>query len=287
MHDLITWLRGSGLLIAIYITGAEVLARLVRWIGARLATRIDREQQRSNAVVRSEAAKHRHAVAQVGSWIGVVLIYVLAFVAVVRQLGLPLAGIVAPATVVGVALGFGAQRIVQDTLAGFFILTERQYGYGDVIRISTLGSIEGVTGTVEAVTLRITRMRTANGEVVMVPNGQLVQVANLSRDWARAVIDVPVPAGSDVAKVTAGLQEVAAAAYQDEHLRTLIMEEPVVSGVETLDLDKLHLRLTVRTLPGKQFEVTRELRRRIAIELHSDARVSTEPTAGAQPVGGR
>jgi small conductance mechanosensitive channel len=95
--------------------------------------------------------------------------------------------------VAGVALGFGAQRIVQDLLAGFFIITERQYGFGDVIRLAVVGIGEPRTGTVEDVTLRVTQMRTVDGEVVVTPNGQIVQVVNLSRDWARAVIDIPLP----------------------------------------------------------------------------------------------
>ena len=91
------------------------------------------------------------------------------------------------------ALGFGAQRIVQDILAGFFIITERQYGFGDVVRGLRAWRTTGVTGTVEDVTLRVTTVRSANGEVIIVPNGQIVQVTNMSRDWARAVVDVPVP----------------------------------------------------------------------------------------------
>jgi small conductance mechanosensitive channel len=268
VHGVIHWLRGDGLLIALYLVGAELLARAVRWGADRFTRRVERRQQRGKTVVRSETAKHSQAVAQVVSWVGVVIIYVIAIVGVLDRLGLPLAGIVAPASVIGVALGFGAQRIVQDTLAGFFI-AERQYGYGDLIRISTLGSATGVTGTVEAVTLRITRIRSSNGEVIIVPNGQLVQVANLSRDWARAVIDVPVPAGVDVAKVSESLHEVGVEAYADEHLRTLIMEEPSVSGIESLDLEEMTVRLAARTLPGKQFEVTRELRRRVAMAMHS------------------
>lgn len=286
VHDLINWLRGDGLLIVLYIVGAELIARAVRWSGDRVTRQIDLTQQRNNAVVRSESAKHRHAVTQVVSWIAVVVIYVIAFVAIIRRLGLPIAGIVAPATVIGVALGFGAQRIVQDTLAGFFILAERQYGYGDLIRISTLGSSEGVTGSVEAVTLRITRIRSANGEVIMVPNGQLVQVANLSRDWARAVIDVPVPAGADVSEVTATLQDVGVEAYDDDRLRALIMDEPSVSGVESLDLDELKVRLVARTLPGKQFEVTRELRRRVALALRTNGIHSADLAESTQPAGG-
>src|SRR5207342_2205674 len=110
------------------------------------------------------------------------------------------------------------QRIIQDLLSGFFIVTERQYGFGDVIRLSVVG-VPAITGTVEEVTLRITRVRTIDGEVVTTPNGQIVQATNLSRDWARAVIDVPVPVTADVNVVTTVLQDVGAAAYTDDELR--------------------------------------------------------------------
>ena len=99
----------------------------------------------------------------------------------------------APATVLGAALGFGAQRVVQDILAGFFIITERQYGFGDTVRLAITGSSEDAEGIIEDVTLRVTRMRNSDGEVITVPNGQIVKATNLSKDWARAVIDVPVP----------------------------------------------------------------------------------------------
>ncbi len=140
-----------------------------------------------------EAEKHRHAVAQVVTWTILVLVYFVMGVLVIQRLGVPITSLVAPATVAGVAVGFGAQRVVQDILAGFFIISERQYGFGDMIQISALGATTGVLGTVENVTLRVTSLRTVNGEVLFVPNGQIVQVTNMSRDWARAVVDVPVP----------------------------------------------------------------------------------------------
>jgi small-conductance mechanosensitive channel len=237
--------------------------------------------------VRSEQAKHRHSVAQVLTWIAVVIIYVVAAILVADRLGVPVAGLVAPATVAGVALGFGAQRIVQDILAGFFIITERQYGFGDLIRISALGSTTGVSGTVEEVTLRITRIRSSSGEVIIVPNGQIVQVTNLSRDWARAVVDVPVPVSADVSQVNDILREVGVAAYADKDVRPLLLDTPTVMGVESLEVDTLKVRLVARTLPGKQFEVTRLLRQRIALAFRQhgitvrDMADSTQPATGS------
>ena len=173
----------------------------------------------------------RHSLAQVANWVTVVGIYCVASLMVLSRLGVPLAGLVAPATVAGVALGFGAQRIVQDLLAGFFIITERQYGFGDVIRLAVVGIGEPRTGTVEDVTLRVTTMRTVDGEVVVTPNGQIVQVVNLSRDWARAVIDIPLSTDTDIAHVNAVLQDVGAQAYADESMRSLLLDAPSVMGV--------------------------------------------------------
>jgi small conductance mechanosensitive channel len=289
LSDFTQWARGNGLEIVLFVVGAELLARLVRWIGERITSRIDQMQIGGDALVRSEQAKHRHAVAQVLTWVTVVLIYVVAAILVADRLGVPLAGLVAPATVAGVALGFGAQRIVQDILAGFFIITERQYGFGDLIRISPLGNATGVTGTVEEVTLRITQIRSANGEVVIVPNGQIVQVTNLSRDWARAVVDVPVPVTVDVSEVNDILHQVGIEAYADDTLKPLLLDAPTVMGVESLEVDTLKVRLVARTLPGKQFEVNRVLRQRIALAFRQhgiNVRELLDSTQPAQPAAG-
>ena len=192
-----------------------LLARFVAWVGRRITDRIDSRSTGGDALVRSEAAKHRHSLTQVLTWAAIVLIYSIAVFFVLDRLGVPVTGLVAPATVLGVGLGFGAQRIVGDVLAGFFIITERQYGFGDVVSISVIGGGEPATGTVEDVTLRVTRMRSSNGEVVTVPNGQIVKVVNLSRDWARAVVDVPIPTSVDVNRVNEILREVGREAFRD------------------------------------------------------------------------
>jgi small-conductance mechanosensitive channel len=270
LTDVTLWARGSGLEILLFVAGALLATRFARWLGGRITVRIDENAQESDALVRSEAAKHRHALTQVITWTVLVLIYCVAAVLIVARLGVPVSGLVAPATVAGVALGFGAQRIVQDILAGFFLIAERQYGFGDVVRLTIPGTGEPVQGTVEDVSLRVTQLRTVNGEVVITPNGQIVQATNLSRDWARAVVDVPVPTTADVSRVTAILQSVGAAAYADDELRPLMLDPPSVMGVESIEVDKLNIRVVARTLPGKQFEVGRELRARIAVALRSE-----------------
>jgi small-conductance mechanosensitive channel len=279
LTDLSDWARGNGLEIVLLVLGTILIARGVRWVGARVTTGIEQRVDAGDELVRSEAAKHRHALAQVVSWTVLALLYAVAAVLIVQRLGVPLAGFVAPATVVGVALGFGAQRVVQDVLAGFFVIAERQYGFGDLIRMSVIGVAQPVLGTVEDVSLRITTVRASNGEVIITPNGQIVQVTNLSRDWARAVIDVPVPLTADVSHVSDLLRRVGVAAFADPELHQLLLDAPAVMGVESIELDQFAIRLVARTLPGKQFEVSRALRSRISHALTSDGITESIDTA--------
>lgn len=268
--DTTAWLRSSGLEIVLLLLGAMLFGRFATYIRDRVTRKIDAGFRSSDALVRSEAAKHRHALAQVVTWVVLTVAYVLVGMEVLGRLGFAVSGLVAPAAVLGAALGFGAQRIVQDILAGFFLITERQYGFGDVVSISVTGSAEQAEGTVEDVTLRITTLRNADGEVITVPNGQIVKVTNLSKDWARAAIDVPVAASADITRVNEILHEVGTRAYQDSKLQPLLLDEPSVMGVEDLTVDQMNIRMVARTLPGKQFEVGRELRVRVAAALRRE-----------------
>ena len=216
--DVSLWVRGDGLEIVLLFTGAILLSRFVRWLSQRITRRLDRHANRSSEAS-SEAAKHRHALTQVLSWSTVVVVYCVAGIMILVRFGVPLAQLAAPAAVVGAALGFGGQSIVRDVLAGFFMVAERQYGVGDVVRLEIAGTAgKTVTGTVKDVTLRVTELRSSDGEVVITPNGEIIQVTNLSRDWARSVIDVPLPREVDVARATTILQEAGEAAYADDGL---------------------------------------------------------------------
>ena len=264
LTDLSRWARSSLLEIVLLVLGAILLTRLAEWLRGRVTARIDTQAGGADELVRSETAKHRHVVTQVVTWTALAVLYVVTAVLVVQRLGVPLAGLVAPAALLSAALGFGLQRFVQDIGAGFFITGERQYGFGDVVRIAVNGVSTPVMGTVEDVTLRVTRIRSVSGEVITTPNGQIVQVTNLSRDWARAVVDVPVPASVDVSHVTDMLRQVGEDSYQDEGLRRMLLDPPTVMGVETIGVDTFSVRMVARTLPGKQFDVGRVLRARVA-----------------------
>ena len=269
LNDFSTWARTNLLEIVLLVLGAILLTRLAEWLRDRVTARIDARAGETDELTRTEAAKYRHVVAQVVTWAVLAVIYVVMAVLVVQRLGVPLAGLVAPAALLSAALGFGLQRFVQDIVAGFFITSERQYGFGDVIRISA-ASVPEVTGTVEDVTLRVTRLRSVSGEVITTPNGQIIQVTNLSRDWARAVIDVPVPATVEVSRVTDVLRQVGEAAYADDELRRMLLDPPSVMGVEKIEVNTFSVRMVARTLPGKQFEVGRELRARVASAFRSE-----------------
>lgn len=270
LPDVLTWLRGSGLEILLLILGALLLTRFAMWLRGLVTERIDANDRESDALVRSEAAKHRDALAQVLTWSALVIVYCVTAVQIIERLGVPITGLVAPAAVVGVALGFGAQRLVQDLLAGFFIIAERQYGVGDLISIAIPGIPGGVIGTVEDVTLRVTKVRTANGEVVFTSNGQIVQLTNLSRDWARVVVDVPFPLSVDIGHVSEILRQVGREAFADDVLRPQLLDSPAVMGVQSIEVDQILVRMVARTLPGRQFQVGLALRERIAAALRRE-----------------
>ena len=253
------WIITRGLRIVMLLIAAVLAARFVTWVAQRVTRRLDVGFAESDALVRSEATKHRQAVASVISWVSTVIIAIWVIVQVGDVLQFSGPGLIAPAAVLGAALGFGAARLVQDLLSGFFIIAEKQYGFGDLVSLTVAGVPEA-RGTVEDVTLRVTRLRSSDGEVFIVPNGQIVKTVNLSKDWARAVVDIPVSTSVDLNRVNAVLHQECEHALDDAVLGELLLDAPTVMGVESIEIDTLTLRLVARTLPGKQFEAGRQLR---------------------------
>lgn len=280
--DIGAWILTRGLKITLLVIGALLGARFINWVAARINRRIDADFQQSDALVRSESAKHRQAVASVISYLVIALLAIMVFVEVTETLAIPVGSLVAPAAVLGAALGFGAQRVVQDLLSGFFIITEKQYGFGDLVEL-TLGSSNEAMGTVEDVTLRVTKLRTSDGEMYTIPNGQIMKSLNLSKDWARAVVDIPVPTSADLNVVNDVLHRVCDEAAEDSGLEDLLLDKPQLMGVESIELDTVNLRMVARTLPGKQFEVGRRLRLLVVAAL---ARAGIVTAADPPPLVG-
>jgi small-conductance mechanosensitive channel len=199
-----------------------------------------------------------------------VTIFAIAGFIILGDLGVNLAPLFASAGVVGVAIGFGAQSLVKDYLSGIFMLVEDQYGVGDVI---TVGD---ATGTVENVTLRVTRMRDVNGIVWHIRNGTIDTVGNESQGWARAVIDFPVPFEADLATIRDVLARTGEQMWNDPAWRSVMLEAPEVWGAQEITSDEVTMRIVVKTAPLRQWEVERELRAQVKRAL-KDARLMPPP----------
>ncbi|MBV8789912.1 MAG: mechanosensitive ion channel family protein [Mycobacterium sp.] len=253
------WVLTRGLRVVMLLIAAVLAVRFVTWVADQVDRQLDERFAESDALVRSEATKHRQAVASVIQWVSIVLIAIWVIVQIADVLQFSISGLIAPATVVGAALGFGAQQVVRDILSGFFIIVEKQYGFGDLVTLTVVSATEA-SGTVENVTLRVTRLRSPNGEVLVIPNGQIVKAVNQSKDWARAVIDIPVSTSTDLNRVNEVLHQECDHAMDNPLLGELLLDAPTVMGVESIEVDTVTLRMVARTLPGKQFEAGRQLR---------------------------
>jgi small conductance mechanosensitive channel len=215
----------------------------------------------SPALVSERRRQRAETMASVLRSIASIVIFGTAFFTILGELGLNLAPFLASASIIGVAVGFGAQNIVKDFLAGIFMLLEDQYGVGDVIDIGP------ATGTVEAVTLRTTRLRDVNGIVWYMRNGEILRIGNQSQNWARAILDVPVSYEEEVDKVRDLLKHTATAMAAEPPWDDIFLAEPDVWGVTALSGEAVVVRVVVKTAPGRQNEVARELRERVKKEF--------------------
>jgi small-conductance mechanosensitive channel len=277
------WWRERLLDIPLQLAGLIVIAVIVRYLLRKLIDRLvaSAEQtgqpsrvlgsRRAAQVVFGGTSVHSERRAlrarTLGSLAKSVITAVISTLVVIMAmeiLGYPIGPILASAGIVGVALGFGAQNLVKDFLAGVMMLLEDQYGVGDVI---DMGEANGV---VEAVGLRVTRLRGLDGTVWYVRNGEVVRIGNSSQDWARAVIDIGVGYSEDPARVQALLAEVAHDLIGESEWSEQILEEPEVWGVENLGHDAVTIRLVVKTKPLQQWAVARELRERIKVRFDTE-----------------
>ena len=230
-----------------------------------LSERLDIEGFLQNAGLLSERRRQRaETIGSVLRSIASVAIFALATMLVLGELEINLAPIVASAGVVGVAFGFGAQNLVRDFVSGIFMILEDQYGVGDVIDLGE------VSGTVEAVGLRTTRVRDEYGTVWYVRNGEVTRVGNKSQGYARVVLDTPVPTAGDLDRAGRLIKEAADSLWRDEAWSDVVIEEPTLLGIEKLTNEGVVLRLTVKTRPLEQWRVGRELRRRVKELLDRD-----------------
>lgn len=223
----------------------------------RLRKLTPRTLQATSTISTLRAASRAKTIGAVLKSTASIVIYSVATITALAEVGINLAPLIAGAGIVGVALGFGAQSLVKDFLSGLFMLAEDQYGVGDVIDVGE------ATGTVEAVNLRTTRLRAVDGTVWHVPNGEIRRVGNMSQQWARALLDIQVAYSTDLGRAEQVVKEVADALWREDTWRTDILEEPEIWGVQSFGANGIVIRLVVKTQPGQQWAVSRELNRRI------------------------
>jgi small conductance mechanosensitive channel len=263
--------------ILIIILAAVIVSRLLGRLVRRSVQRL---------VVRSRGdsahlAKRAETLSGVAASLMRISVWTIAVLLVIDKLGVNPGPALAGASIVGVAVGFGAQSLVRDFLSGFFVLAEDQFGVGDVITVSD------VTGTVEEVNLRVTRLRAADGTVWFVPNGEMRKVGNAAKEWSRAIVDVTIPVAADLTAAVAAISDELQRLAADPVWSELVIEAPEVLGVESISVDALTIRMQVKTKPAMSSRVARELRARVGARLHRDGIVPVRTAAAAPAPSGQ
>ncbi|HEX2154492.1 MAG TPA: mechanosensitive ion channel family protein [Acidimicrobiia bacterium] len=257
--------------IVLIVVLAWLAIRLLRGLMRRLIRRLKEDPDASSLgvtlgderqVMSTRRGQRLDALGTVfSSAIALIVWAVALFTILGPTIGLNVAPLLAGAGIVGIAVGFGAQDLVKDVLSGMFMLAEDQYGVGDVIDVGE------AVGVVEAIGLRTTRVRDVKGTLWHLPNGEIRRVGNMSQEWSRALLDIGVGYGSDVDEAAEVIKRVADRMAAEDSYRHLFLAEPEIWGVETLGPDAVSIRLVIKTKPGEQWAISRELRRRIKMAL--------------------
>ncbi len=243
-----------GMRIATIVVIALILNRLLRSLTRRLIPAAGAEGIGRIARMREQ---HVKTLAGLLYSAGTAVIIIGAILTALPEFGFNVTPIAAAAGLASLAIGFGAQHLVRDLINGFFIIVEDQFVVGEVVRVGT------VIGRVEHVTLRRTVIRDVQGAVVTIPNGEISQVSNLSRDWGQVFVDISIPQESSSDMALAALERVCTDLRSDASWSPVLVEGPRTLGVESFGPAGATLRLQLRTVPGRQDDAARELRRRI------------------------
>jgi small conductance mechanosensitive channel len=272
--------RGTIAAIAAIVIVAIVVTLLARLLVRRFQRKLEGSPSVTQVLNLQRATTLTHAL----SATTIVVIWTLATLLILDELSVNLAPLLASAGVAGVALGFGAQSVVRDTLAGFFILLENQYGVGDVVEMQT--TADPVLGRVEALTLRVTSLRAFDGTLHIVPNGNIQVVSNKSKGWARAIVDVRVGYDQDVNEVRDVLDDLFDELRRDRSLQDWVRDGPSVLGIERMADIAQEIRITAETRPSKRLDVERLLRERIQRRLSERGIRVPVPTTSSGPADG-
>ncbi len=252
--------------IALIVALAWLTIRAIGVVGRKTAARLTRPELDAGRRARLETLFDA-AIDALQAIVGLA-----AALMVLLSLGINIAPLLATVGVAGLAISLGAQTLIKDFIGGALILIENQFRVGDVIQVGA------TTGTVEQITLRATRLRDTEGRLWIVPNGEVRVVSNATRDWARAVVDINVPASADMSRALAALQAAMEDAQRDEAIQGDMLDEPQVQGWNNLGDTTIQIRLLAKTAPGKQWDVSRVLRQYALSALRSIT--SPEPSSG-------
>lgn len=237
---------------------------VLTWVGLRvvkhIARRIEKAVDDGDDSHLSEREQRGQTISQLLRSVGQVLLIALATLLTLNVF-IDIKPLLGTVGILGLAVSFGAQSLVKDVISGFFYLIEGQFAVGDVIEIA------GKSGVVERMTLRVVMLRDTNGALHMIPNGQIATVSNLTRGWSRAVVDVGVAYGTEVDKALEIFGHEAEELAADPGWKDVLDGPPEVVGVTDLGDSQVTIRTLFRTLPGKQWGVGREFRRRIKNRL--------------------
>jgi small-conductance mechanosensitive channel len=244
----------TGLRLAVILVFAILLTRTLKAVTARLV-----HLAKSSSRAGQMREQQTRTLAGLLYSIGAAVIGLIAVLMAFEVLGFDIAPAMATAGVASIAIAFGAQSLLKDFINGFFIVFEDQYVVGDLIQVN------GEMGRVEHLTLRRTVIRNPAGAMVTMPNSLVGQVANLSRDWSQAFVDVTVPAAEVVGRALATLERIAGDFRNDADWSAALIDGPRVLGIEALSLDGTVIRLQARTILNRKEDVARELRRRIKL----------------------
>lgn len=242
------------------------------FLGSRRAAAVLAE---TGALAGERRAQRLSTLASVGRSVVSIVVFFVAALMVLTQLGIDITPVLASAGVLGVALGFGAQNLVKDFLSGAALILEDQLGVGDVVDVGP------VIGVVEGVGLRCTQVRDVTGALWYCRNGEILRVANRSRGFSRAILDVEVAPDTDLDRATGVLVDAAVAMQAESPWDELIMDPPTSWGIESISGDRAVVRIVVTTMPGRRDDVARELRRRFVPALHDAGIAVPAPVASA------
>ncbi len=253
VKTVVNWLTTSGIKFLGILIAFLILSQMSRWI----IRWMEKFVPEKDPVLASEAKKRAHTLGNILRHALLIIISFTAILMILGELGIQLGPLLATAGIGAVAIGFGAQGLVKDVISGFFIILEDQYRIGDAIEVA------GVSGLVESVSLRRTVLRDLEGRVHIVPNGEIKVVSNLSKEWSRSVLDIGISYGEDIDRVVDLLSQIGKELEAEEPYKSAILEPLQILGVEQFGESQLVIRMMVKTAPLKQWDVGRELRKRI------------------------